>query len=693
MADNSISTVEEVRQDTNFEQRPIQDLDDKKALMRMLGDMEQAEADKSDALVRALRYDHIYRALDPPDADVDEASGLVEEEESRFANTYMPIGAAIVDSAVAQMFNLIFSTGDYFKMDASDLEDTFFETEVTEFLKKRHTEMKLKRTVYKALLQACCFDYAVTGTRWLLQGGYQPRPKRTVETIELAGHKMRKQVVKAVPVWIPDKIDRSDVFILDYFNCFPDPTSTNGFADSRFFLDRRQETIEELIGNAKVVNRPWGKYKNIDKVLRSAHNSFKNEMANLPTNMDTTIRQAIFGSRRVTINRYWTKHHIIEEAFNHVIRRINVFDWALQEWTVFPKPRLGFGGMGFLQRLERNQYDINASLNSRRNLQNLISNPFAIVDEELLGDDDGAPDLYPGRIMPMKSGGKASDKIFIYQPGVHSSQTELVDLNMQLDMTQKLSAVDDNAFGTVHGDRTTAQEIRTAAAGRMTRIGTTTQRFEDDCLVQIYLNQFFLEMTYMDKTEVIRYFGEQGERIQQIDSSSFMWNSVPRFTPMGTISILEDAVKMQQFFTAVQLAAGMPQVQHNWNNIALQMWRYLHPKEYYKFVKDPNMPDVNIPPDLENQLMATGKKVDVSPANDHAAHKPAHEAYKRTPDYIVWPESRKMLMEQHLAEHDAALAQAGNAPSLQGLLGSGQQDSSDQARGVRGPLLQATGAA
>ncbi len=691
MAGN-FSTEAEVRSDLSFDQRPIRELDDKKALLRMMQDMEQAEADKQDALTRALRYDHIYRALDPPDAQIDEESGLIEEEESRFANTYMPIGAAIIDSAVAQMFNLIFSTGDYFKMAADDLEDMFFETEITEFLKKRHVEMKLKRTVYKALLQACCFDYAVTGTRWLLEGGYQPRPKRTVEIVELAGHKMRKQVVKAVPVWVPDKIDRSDVFVLDYFKTFPDPTSTNGFADSRFFIDRREETIEFLMANAKVVNRPWGRYKNIDKVLKSAHNSFKNEMTALGIN-DKTVRQTIFGSRRVTVNRYWTKHHIIEEAYGHVIKRLNIFDWPLQEWVVFPKPRMGFGGMGFLQRLERNQYDINATLNSRRNIQNLISNPFAIVDEELLGADDGEPDLYPGRIMPMKSGGKASDKIFIYQPGVHSSQTELTDLNLQLDMTQKLSAVDDNAFGTVHGDRTTAQEIRTAAAGRMTRIGTTTQRFEDDCLIMIYLNQFFLEMTFMSKSEMIRYFGENGERIQQIDSSSFMWNSVPTFIPMGTISILEDAVKMQQFFTAVQLAAGMPQVQHNWNNIALQMWRYLHPKEYYKFVKDPNMPDVNIPPDLENQLMATGKKVDVSPANEHTAHKSNHEAYKRTPDYIVWPESRKLLMEQHLAEHDAMIAQAGNAPSLQGLLGSGQQDSSDQSRGVRGPLFQGLGAA
>lgn len=682
MADTAVDY--EVQKDSDFSLKPIQDLDDKKALLRVKNDLTQAEGEKQEELSRLERYNNIYQAMDAPGERIDEESGLIEEDESRYANTYMPIGAAICDSAVAQMFNLIFSTEDYMKIEADDIEDMLFETEVTEFLKKRHIEIGLKAVVYQALLQACCFDYAITGTRWLLEGGYQPRPKKTFETVDLAGYKLRKQTVKAEAVWIPDKIDRSDVFVLDSMKCFPDPTSTNGFKDSRFFIDRREESLEWLMQEAKTPDRPWGKYYNIDKVVKAAHNSFKNEMSALQTK-DSSVRQTIFGSRRVTVDRYWTKHHIIEICLDFVIRRLNVYDWALQMWTVYPRPVPGFGGMGFLQRLERNQYDVNASLNSRRNLQNLISNPFAIVDEELLGGDDGEPDLYPGRVMPMRSGGKASDKIFIYQPGVHSSQTELADISMQLEMTQKMTSVDDNAFGTTSGDRTTATEVRQAAAGRMTRIGTITQRFEESCLTEIYLQQFFLEMTFLDKTEIIRYFGDQGEQIMAVSSASFMWNSVPRFKAMGTISKLEDAVKMQQFFTAVQLAAGMPQVQHNWDNIALQMWRYLHPKEYYKFVKDPNIPTENIPADIENQLMATGQNIKVSPANDHNEHKVVHEGLKQTPDYLVWPQARKLILDRHITEHDQLIGQAAGAPSLQGLLG-GQQDSADSLRGIRGPL-------
>jgi hypothetical protein len=468
--------------------------------------------------------------------------------------------------------------------------------------------------------------------------------------------------------------------------CYHDPTSRNGFEDSRYFIDERDEMVEDLREQSDQ-KMPFGRYKNIDKVVKSAAKAMEQD-TKYTAITDADIKQDTFNSRRLRVIRYWTKYRIIEVCMNIVIRDVKIYGWPLHLVVITPKVRPTFQGMGLLQRLERNQYDINASVNSRRDLQNLISNPFGVVDQELLGIDEDAPDLYPGRVFSMKSGGKAGDKIWVYQPGAHSSQTELTDIEMQMSIMQKLSHTDENAFGTVHTDRTTAQEIRQAAAGRLTTLGVVALRIEEMALEPVYLDHFFLEMTFLNKTEVVRYFGEKGEDILKVDASSFMWNSIPRFSAMGTSSVLEDSVKMQQFFTAVQLAAGMPQVEHNWQNIALQMWRYLHPKEYYKFVKDPNISDENIPPDIENQLIATGRMVHRSPANKDAQHVQVHEALKLTPDYMVWPEGRKMLLERHLAEHKQAIQQVAGAPSLQKMMAPRQQDPSDASRGVRGAMMR-----
>lgn len=666
--------MSEHNEDIGVITKPIEELDDKKALLRATADYAQAKSDKSTALVRARRYDHIFQTLDSPDEDIDESTGRIEDDESIYANTYMPIGAAIVESAVAQLFNLIFSTPDYIKIESDDIEDMLFETLITEHLKKRHREFGFKNKVLDALRQACCFDYCVTGTRWLMKGGFQVRPKRTIETIEIGGIKLKKQTVKAVPQWIPDKIDRSDMFVLNFFHCYHDDDSIDGLNDSRFFCDDRFVPLQDLVADSET-NGPWGRYKNIDKLIASVKVDPGYQAAIADVN-DPELRQTILSSRRIKITRYSTQHHILEFSQNHVIRRKNTYDWYLQLWKIFDHARPKFPGMGFLQRLERNQLDINASLNSRRNLQNLISNPFAIIDQELFGDRAGTPRIYPGWVGTFSSG-VARDKIYIYTPGGNTNQDSMVDVQMQIDISQKMSAIDENAFGTVTGDRTTATEVRNARSGRITRLGTVGQKIEEQCLEKIYLNQFFLEMTYLDHEEKIRYFGEHGDVISSIDMSAYMWNSVPQFTAMGTFSMLDDAVKMNQFFVAVDLALKLPQVRHNWQNIALEIWRTLHPKEYHKFVEDPNIPDHNIPPEIENMLMSQGKKVEVSPLNNHAQHKQVHEALKLTPDYQIWPQGRKLILDTHLQETDAALVQA-----TPGNIG-GFQDEADSFRGVR----------
>jgi len=118
------------------------------------------------------------------------------------------------------------------------------------------------------------------------------------------------------------------------------------------------------------------------------------------------------------------------------------------------------------------------------------------------------------------------------------------------------------------------------------------------------------------------------------------------------------------------------------------MVRRLHPHEYSKFIDDPNEPDHNVPPEQENDLIASGRLVEISPANDHRQHLIAHKAVMLTPDFQLWPEPRKMVLQRHIAEHEQATQGmaamlAGGQQAITSNRDQGSQDSADQLRGMR----------
>jgi len=668
----------------DYDAQAVAKLDDKRALIRVMSDYEQAVSEKGDDLIRGQRYLNIYQALDPPDERIDETTGLIEDDEAMYSNTYMAIGAAVVDSATAQLFNLFFSTDDFFKIGADDFEDGFFAIEITGHLKKRMKEMRFRNTIYRAIQQACTFDYSVTMTRWLLEGGYQPQPQRETETVSFGNLKFKKQTVKSKPVYLPDKVDRSDVMLLNYMRCYPDWTSLNCLKDSRFFCDDRDETIENLVMNSDIA-KPWGKYKNIKKVVKTAMLDMKSDFEEID---NPDIRREFVNARRIKVIRYMTRDHLIEVAEGHIIRRMNLYDWPIQIWRCFEVPNQ-FNGMGFLQRLERNQLDINASLNSRRNFQ-LASNPFAVIDKELLGEHGGSPKIYPGWVGVSK-GGNVKDKVWVYTPGSNTTQDGMVDVVAQTNMVEKQSGINEQAgMGASSGSRKTATEVNTAASGQMTRLATTARRFEEENLEVIYLNLFFLEQTMLSKREMFRYHGEDADLMRVIDPAHYMWNSVPRFMAMGTLSVVVDAIKTQQFMAMVDRAAMMPQVPHDWNAIATEMWRRTVPDRYKDFIKDPTVPEHNVDPEDENALMAMGRVVHVSPLNDTNQHLQSHQGLKLSPDYQVWDERRKANLEIHIQEHQAGGAVGQRSNSLgQGQTGLGQGPA-DLMRGMSPPGLGAT---
>ena len=89
-------------------------------------------------------------------------------------------------------------------------------------------------------------------------------------------------------------------------------------------------------------------------------------------------------------------------------------------------------------------------------------------------------------------------------------------------------------------------------------------------------------------------------------------------------------------------------------------------------------------------MFAEGRVSPVTPANNHPEHKQIHNAYMSTEDYQLWPQAYKNRFEQHNAEHDAA-EQSNQIQPQQNF--PGQQDASDQDRGIRGTSVPSVGVA
>lgn len=666
----------------------IGELSDEQALIRVLSDYEQAKANKLDDIERCKRYLHIFKALDPPDEVISpsETSGKIEEEESVYANTYMPVGAAIVESGVAQLYNLIFSTHYYMELSAEELEDSFYAERVTAHQYKRHKEMRFRSKVFEALQQAAVYDYSVTATRWLLEDGYVPRRQTKEKMLKVGALSIPHREISATPQYLPDKVDRSDMIVLNFNNSYHDWTSKDAFNDSRFFIDEREEPVENLLANSDI-QKPWGRYKNVRQVVERylkniADSGSQEERKMLQVDAEPLTQREFINSRRIKVIRYWTRTHLIQVAQETIIQRIHLYDWPLTLWKIFRIPNT-FRGMGFLERMERNQLDINASLNSRRNFQNLVSNPFAVIDRDLLGAHEGEPEIYPGWVGVSK-GGNVRDKIYVWTPGVNTTQDVITEIKSETEMMERMSGVSHAMQAAISPGRTTATEIQQVSAGAGTRADVVSDLLETDCLEPTYLQLFFLEMVFLNKREVFSYHGKYGDQMYEIDPTTYKWNSMPRFTAKGTHDAIQGIIQTNQFFAAVDRALMMPMVTHNWENIAIEMWRRTHPKEYFKFVRDPNIPQENVPPEIENVLFALGRQIDVSPLNEHGAHIEIHNQLKATPDYQIWDDNRKLRLEQHIQKHQNATNTS--APSGNGFREQAVVNNADMMRGVRPTL-------
>lgn len=651
---------------------------DKELVQRAMADYNQAYSAKIDSHTRNERYLRIYKALDPVETKVREGEQLIEKDSGRFSNTYMPIGAAVVDSAQALLYNALFSNPDYLTISAREWQDEPFEEVIRAFLIDQHRQMGFRKKILEAIQTALCFDYCVTGARWLLRSGYKNVRVQSVKSLNYGGVALKYQSTKMEPRWFPDAVDRPDMMVFDYFRCFHDESATD-FEDSAYFCDTRDVLDIDLQDLAVSRDNPWGRYKNVDKVLKKYAMSQGNQTIDWITTVDQGTRTSLMPhGRKMPVLRYWTPDHVCDICMEEVIWRMDLCGWPLQKWTIYDIPKK-FNGMGILQRIERQQYDVNASMNARRNLQNLISNPFAVVDQDLVAQQEGKPQLTPGLVLvSSNTRTPAKDKIWIYTPGQNTLQDAMGDLAVQVDMIQKVTHTSENTLGSYASGRRSATEARNVAAGQGVSQFEVASKIEHNNLVPFYEEQFKLDQVLMTDEQTFKVFGNRGWEWIAVKPENLHWKEMPAFTCGGVEYAAKHEVEKQQFLLLLKLAFAAPQIA-DLPAMFAKAGQLLDPKDYRNFIRDPRNKAHNVPPNFEHLALAQGFEAEVSQENNHPEHIAEHEAFMRHGDFKLWP----LVYQERLLAHIQIHKQATSQQSA-GQVSTGMQDGSDMARG-QGP--------
>ncbi len=661
---------------------PARSLTDAELVVRIGNDYNQAESDKRADHVRCRRYMKIYEALNQAENVIKDGERGIADDRRIFSDTYYPIGAATVDTAAAGIYNSFFGVPDFMEIDANDYLDDRAAQRITAHLYKRFKEMKFKHTVYRAIQMALTFDYAVTLSTWKLEAGFVPKRVPTTEIREFGPVKRSYRDIKMELQWQPDATDRSNVLLLDYFCCFHDAKSKNGLEDSEFFIDVRWESIEKLNSGGLL-----GKYKNVEKVRKMAE-QLASDVPRDDKTSNNKSNATMARAGKVRIVRYWTHSHVAEKCFDFIISRRDIRGMPIQVWKIHDLPSQ-FRGMGIIQRLERPQYDMNAIINTKRDFQNLALNPIAILDRELASVNDNKLELYPGRVLFTPDGRIPKDMVHFVQPGFDMSASSTEEFVIQKDAIEKISGFSENATGAYAQGRKTARETSAVASGALSKIFTVASKLEETCLEPIYLEMFLLEQAFMSRNEQFKYHGKHSVDWVVVTPQDYKWSAVPSFMARGTTLVSDKQIHIQQFMVALDRAAAFPQI-HDMHQIFLEMWKLMSPRDYQRFVKDPTENELNIPQDLENQLLAQGKQVDVTATNDHQTHIAEMDKLFRSVDFQVWPEALKIHAQEHYQKHQQA-AQASQIQQAQPPTDDGgSNSSSDLAKGLRGTSVGVT---
>ena len=317
-----------------------------------------------------------------------------------------------------------------------------------------------------------------------------------------------------------------------------------------------------------------------------------------------------------------------------------------------------FYGHGIIESMEMWQYFLNDTVNQTQDVGTFCLNPIITYDPALIDDPD-LINLEPGAKIPDPNVKFERPPAQMALEGLQMVRFLLNIIQESTDANALVQGAPREGLGKAAGTATGVSQLMASANGAiMDQV--------EDLETQVYtpLLQYTEIMTheFMDEKMVIRIMGPDGivlvDRI--IEPSDLVLSTDIRW--VASLRLREKFAKSQQALNFLNIAIGIPpeltQAQGfrvNYKHLIKMVYTGTGLPDVDSIIEDIVYSLPGIPPEMEYELLESGRKVDASPVDtteNHALHIRAHMAYNPP------TELARVRLQEHIASHMQAMQQA-----------------------------------
>ncbi len=317
-----------------------------------------------------------------------------------------------------------------------------------------------------------------------------------------------------------------------------------------------------------------------------------------------------------------------------------------------------FYGHGVVEGLEMWQYMTNDLVNQTMDAGNYSLNAITIMDPNAVDD----PDMY--QIEPMAKWLIAPDAVRFERPPAQMSMEGLNMVRFLINIMQEQS----KATALVSGAPREGLGRAASTATGVSQLSAAANSAVIDQVEELEAQVFtpLLQMTetaahqFMDEAIVIRQMGPDGALLTQriIEPQDLKLCSDVRW--IASLRLREKLSKSQQMLNLLNIAIGIPPelarsqgFRINYKDLLIDTAAGIGVDNSSKYVEDLTISLPGIPPELEEELTAAGRRVEAAPGETmeyHIAHIQAHMTLPMPNSALA-----RMRKMEHIHSHQARL--------------------------------------
>lgn len=561
---------------------------------------------------------------------------------------------AIVDTARVGIAEAIFSVEPNVKIEPTEIDDEvaaeIFES-LFRFRASRH-QMNLRQILEDDwIFQMCLYDCAVARMGWRVEGRYVPTTIETEEKKVLGIFKRSEKKKETVMPWKRDAVDRPEIEVLDTLLIYPDEHSFDfgGSNPSRFFAYLQDTNISAMKKREKPKDNSGGIYENVKDIEPNSYPGIENVQKTEGKDEWEKTSEADL----VQLANYYTPDAMVSIANGKwVVRKQKMSGYPFSK-GVYCQPNHQWSGIPLVEGIESLQLDINHLYRMRRDNINFIVNALGIVNKAMFsGIKDQNFERTPGKMLSISFGDPS--KAIHYDRPPDTTQALFQDIGFEMRMVERISGVGENRQGAWReGGRRTATEAGLVAEGGDLRLGNIARRIEENNIVDVVNLVYNLEQQHLTEETKYRILGKAGVEFRKITREHFLFKGSFDIIPVGSRYESNRLAKTNQYLQGVQIVGGNQIFMQitNAEEVLKNMWSELGIKDPERFLLNRSKTDYQIPPNMENILLANGHAIQPGNRDNHGEHIPIHQAHMESGKV---PLGNEVFFEDHIDLHEQA---------------------------------------